>query len=483
MSVVVRGATSNSEVVSRPGNNTDVGLIVSPEATLARAGYSGSVGIIDPGTVVTGGIRREIDVSADFRQRVGTDTLMWMDAYSYTPINNSSYAVVTSTMTIDQSTNTGLLTLNAGNATATGNHVVLRTFRTFPVISAAPTYLYFSAIGVNQTAINAQCDVGLGFALTTAAPTDGVFFRWTLGGALVGVLNNNGVETTTPNLTQIFDNERAEYLIVMNDETVEFWIDGVFRASLSAVTTYTGHGVTRSQALPFLARLFNSGVASAAKSIRIAEASVSMGDLASNRLWATQMVGMELGSYQIPPGATAAQTAQWANSAAPASATLSNTTAGYTTLGGIFQFVAVAGAETDYALFAYQVPAGSVTQPGKNLIVRGVRIETFNSGAAVATTPHVFMWALGAGSSAASLATADSLTAAGRAPRRIPLGVQWLPVAAVVGQVASPVNVNLDAPILIAAGTFVHVILRMPTATATGSQVIRGTVMINGYFE
>jgi hypothetical protein len=483
MSVVIRGGTSNLNVEARAGLNSDNAVVVSPEATLARAGYSGSVGIIDPGTVVAGGIRREIDVSADFRQRVGTDTLMWMDAYSYTPINNSSYAVVTSTMTIDQSTNTGLLTLNANNATATGNHVVLRTWRTFPVISAAPTYLYFSAIGVNQTAINAQCDVGLGFALTTATPTDGVFFRWTLGGALVGVLNNNGVETTTANLTQIADNERAEYLIVMNDESVEFWIDGVFRARLSAVTTYTGHGVTRSQALPFLARLFNSGTASGAKSIRIAEASVSMGDLASNRLWATQMAGMELGGYQSPPGAAASQTATWANSAAPASATLSNTAAGYTTLGGIFQFAAVAGAETDYALFAYQVPAGSVTQPGKNLIVRGVRIETFNSGAAVATTPHVFMWALGAGSSAASLATADSLTAAGRAPRRIPLGVQWLPVAAVVGQVASPVDVNLDAPILIAAGTFVHIILRMPTATATASQVIRGTVMINGHFE
>jgi len=53
--------------------------------------------------------------------------------------------------------------------------------------------------------------------------------------------------------------------------------------------------------------------------------------------------------------------ANYANSAAPASATLSNTAAGYTTLGGQFQFAAVAGAETDYALFAYTVPAASVS--------------------------------------------------------------------------------------------------------------------------
>jgi hypothetical protein len=43
--------------------------------------------------------------------------------------------------------------------------------------------------------------------------------------------------------------------------------------------------------------------------------------------------------------------------------------------------------------------------------------------------------------------------------------------------------VNLDAPLYVAAGTFAHVILRMPVATATASQIIRGLVMINGYFE
>lgn len=38
--------------------------------------------------------------------------------------------------------------------------------------------------------------------------------------------------------------------------------------------------------------------------------------------------------------------------------TISNTAAGYATPGGAFRRVAVAGAETDYALFAYLVPAG-----------------------------------------------------------------------------------------------------------------------------
>jgi hypothetical protein len=36
---------------------------------------------------------------------------------------------------------------------------------------------------------------------------------------------------------------------------------------------------------------------------------------------------------------------------------------------------------------------------------------------------------------------------------------------------------------MVEAGTFCHVILKMPVGTATGSQIIRGVVMLNGYFE
>lgn len=482
MSVVIRGGTSGltSDVVAgEAGSN---GSVVSVESTLARAGFAGGLGIVDQGAVVTGGIRREIDVSSDFRQRVGLDTILWQDVFQYTTINAGAYSVITSTMTITQAN--GLLNLNAGAATATGNHVVLRTYRTFPLISAGPTYLYFSAIGINQTATNAQCDVGLGYATTTVTPTDGVFFRWALDGTLRGILNNNGVETQTAALTKISDNERGEYLIVLNDENVEFWIDGVLRATLTAVTTYTGHGVVQSSALPFVARLFNSGTASAAKRIGISECNVSLGDLNTTRLWAAQMSGMEQNSLQSPAGAASSQLANYANSAAPVSATLSNTAAGYTTLGGQFQFAAVAGAETDYALFAYQVPAGSVTQPGKNLVVRGVWIDTINTGAAVATTATTLQWAIAFGSTAVSLATADSLTAGTRAPRRLTLGTQWFPVGAVVGADSGKrIDVNLDAPVVVAAGTFLHVILKMPVGTATASQVIRGVVGVNGYFE
>jgi hypothetical protein len=149
----------------------------------------------------------------------------------------------------------------------------------------------------------------------------------------------------------------------------------------------------------------------------------------------------------------------------------------------LFQFAAPAGAETDFVIFTYTVPAGSVTQPGKNLVLRGVRIDTVNTGAAVATTATTLFWALGVGGTAADLATADSLTAATRAFRRIPLGIQSFIVGAVAGAQATPIDVNLDAPVVVAPGTRVNGIVRVPIGTATGSQVIRGMITINGYFE
>jgi len=39
-------------------------------------------------------------------------------------------------------------------------------------------------------------------------------------------------------------------------------------------------------------------------------------------------------------------------------------------LGGQFQFAAVAGAETDFALFAFQVPAAAAAGGNRNLVIR-----------------------------------------------------------------------------------------------------------------
>jgi hypothetical protein len=175
---------------------------------------------------------------------------------------------------------------------------------------------------------------------------------------------------------------------------------------------------------------------------------------------------------------TGAQAANHANSTAPTSATLSNTAAGYTTLGGRYQFAAPAGAVTDFALFGFQVPTSF------RFVVTGISISACNTGAAVATTATSLEWSLGVGSTAVSLATADAIAATPTsAPRRIPLGKQSFAIGAAAEACTTDVVRAFMSPHVVESGRFLHVILAVPVGTATASQVIRGTVTIDGYFE
>jgi len=249
-------------------------------------------------------------------------------------------------------------------------------------------------------------------------------------------------------------------------------------------TPQAAGGPCMSMALPMFIRQVNVSVTSQAQQFQLYSVAVSQADMANNRSWATAQGAMGNSFINQPDSVAAAQAQNYVNSTVPASATLSNTAAGYTTLGGQWQFVAVAGAETDYALFGFQVPAGAANVPGKNFIVTGVHIETYNMVVAVATTPTIFQWALGVGSTAVSLATADSLTTATRAPRKVALGAQYLPIGAVVGQCANAIDVNFkENPVVAEAGTWVHLILKMPVGTATSTEVFRGTASIFGYYE
>ncbi len=185
------------------------------------------------------------------------------------------------------------------------------------------------------------------------------------------------------------------------------------------------------------------------------------------------MAAGDRGSFWNP--SSLAQLANHANSTSPSSATLSNTAAGYSTLGGRYQFAAVAGAATDYALFAWQVPTTMT------LFITGVSISLVNTGAAVATSAHILDWALGINSTAVSLATTDSGSTYG--PRRLPLGTQALLTSAAIGATAPDLVRTFNTPIVVKPGRFIHTILQMPVATATASQVLRGDVMFNGFLR
>lgn len=477
MSVIIKGGDS-ANLVSVDANNN---LAVVTPNVINDTGYMVMVGENHDGgaTGLQTAVRRAMRVTPDGRLRTGIDQVTWEDTFNHTVVDTSAYQCVTSTATLALSG--GRLVFNSGNSVASAAVSRVQTYRTFQLSASSTNEVVFRARFNVALQANSIVEMGLGFAATTATPTDGVYFKVNTAGALQGVVNVNGTESTVGLDFTPVPNENNFYRIVQDQDQAEFYINGHLYGVKSIADTSAA--TSNSRALPLLMRCYNAAVVSTAFRMEISDVAVIGRDLANNRLWATCRAGMEQSSINNARGSAAAQTANYANTAAPVSATLSNTAAGYATLGGQYQFAAVAGAETDYALFGFQVPLPSAAAAGKNLVIRGIRIETMNIGAAVATTSTVLQWGLGVGSTAVSLATTDSATAGTRAPRRITLGVQSFAIGAAIGSVANPVDVNLDAPLYVAAGTFVHVILKMPIGTATASQIIRGTVMINGYWE
>jgi hypothetical protein len=171
---------------------------------------------------------------------------------------------------------------------------------------------------------------------------------------------------------------------------------------------------------------------------------------------------------------TGNQSANYTNNTGPTNATLSNTAASYTTIGGLFQFVAPAGAETDYALFAYQVPVGYT------LYVDSVRIGSFVTGTKSSTSETILQWALAANSSGVSLATVGP-----HPPIFFPAGMQEAPKSASRGTPfdPSPVYYKPRTPVAVSPTRYFHVVLRVPVGNPTITQTIRGYVNVEGYFQ
>lgn len=407
------------------------------------------------------------------RLSTGVQTLEMFDPVDGATINTNIWnQPAPTTFTVAQNATTGFLVLNSGASIAINAQCQINSIKRMQLINTfVPTArILFKTPNVPQA--NATIELGFGTATGTAAPTDGAFFRWSSASEFRCVTVFNSVETTSAALTAPTANVCHTSHITFRGTQVEFFIDDV---SVASVANPLGNpNPQNSSRLPIFARVYNGGTSPVtAPELHLAAVSLWRNDLNTNKLWPAQMAGIGRSSYQHP--ATYGQNTNHANSTSPTSATLSNTAAGYTTLGGRFQFAAPLGAATDFALFGFQVPADF------QLIINGLRIDAVNTGAAVATTATILDWGIGANSSAVSLATTDTATTT--APRRVPLGVQSLMVGAAIGAVVETLVINFDTPIVVDGGRFFHIILQVPLGTATALQVIRGNIFINGYFE
>lgn len=402
---------------------------------------------------------------------VSIDSLILYEQVDGAALNTNVWLTSVDTMTIAQAG--GYIALNAGSNLTTNKYSILTSIKYCPMYANLPLRVMLNAKLANTPQANTIVEMGLGLASGVSAPTDGAFYRFTSSGALQAVMNNAGAEQTAVIPITFTYNEATLFEIIIVEDLVQYLIDDVLVAEIevpigTAFPTNAGR-------LPVFARVYNSGTPAAAQILSIGQVIVTQQALNQNKSWAEVLAGLGRTAYQSPL-TTFGQTANHANSTSPTSATLANTTAGYATLGGRFQFAAIAGAATDYALFAYQVPAGY------QLFINQVRISLINSGIAVAITGSVFDWAIGVNASAVSLATTDNPPTSW-APRRIPLGTQGFEIADGVGEWAETLKQNFTSPLVVDGGRYVHIILQCPIGTATATEVFRGDVMIGGYFE
>lgn len=401
-------------------------------------------------------------------------------------VNVQKWTQTSTTFVPAQSTLAGY-NFNSTSLTTVSAVSVLSSQRLFSRYPRVP--LHFKQRLRHSMLPGAIADFGFGVpATTTLIVPNGCCFRLTNSGSIRGVITINNVEIAIGNvLSTVASNGNAVgaalimsnsyytsnyfvYDIIIDDDNIVFTVQdtqtGEIIGLLSLRVPINQYKMWGATSLPIYNRVYNNTAPASAPVYIVSEMQVLSLDWAIN-----PDISQLAGSLSLSAGRhpfTGAQNENHANSTAPTSATLSNTAAGYTTLGGRFQFAAVAGAVTDYALFGFTVPAGS------KFLCEGIHIGLYNTVVAVSTTPTIFEWSMGFNSSAVSLVTANII--------RRQVGCQNFQVGAGVGACATPLDVNFITPEVVESGRILHVILNMPVGNATATEIFRGQVMIKGRF-
>lgn len=410
----------------------------------------------------------------DGRLSIGHSYLHFYDQFENATVNTTIWTQDQSGMAQVQAN--GSLTLNSGGSTTADAYSTLTGAKRVVIINEYATNSLWRARVVAQD--EANISFGYGIASGTAAVPDGAFFRFN-NGQLWGVAAFGGAETLVEFDSLPISTDFYAYEITVFENRILFSIrsnDGKFAESVTLQLSATQSAFFESSHLPLFARVFNENPGpSAAAQLVLGQAAASQLDVNMQKPWSEQLAGTGLGAIVNPN--THAQTTNYVNNTAPVSAVLSNTTPSYTTLGGLFQFDAPTGAETDYALFGFQVPI----PPGRTLYVWSVVIAALNLGASVNNaTPTAIQWAIAANSSGASLATG-----APNPPIKTAVGIQSVNKGATAGDPYQPpiLTYTPRTPLVVFPGRYLHVIARVISGVATTNQIVRGTVTVEGYFE
>ena len=456
---------------------------------------AGNVGCVrqfsenDSGSV-TGVVRiASGEADSDYRQRVSQDLLLDDHIFNYTAQDTGKH--LSAAGTIASTWTVGNFTTNSGNtaAPAAGSFAGIATWAMFPnngtqTLSADVTAA-FSAQPQTNTFIEFGF-AGASYVPSATAPTDGVFARLSSAGlSLVAV--NAGTETTQAvplsggTGTWVYtEDKKYQYILYMGGVVGQLWVnDGTGAVLLANIPMPAAQGrIASGQGMRFF---FNQrvtvGAAGGAIQGKLGAYNVRLGGSNLTSTISTQGNRIQ-GSYQGASGGTMGSLATYANSTNPVAAAPINTslTANLPTLGGQGAVIAAVAAATDGIWASYQVPAATISIPGRRLVLRGVRLDAVNLGAAVATTATTIQFSIAYGHTAVSLANTEG--AASKAPRRVALGFMTWAIGAAIGAgpQSGPVFLDLgDALLFVNPGEHVALVGKFLAGTATAAQVINFT--------
>jgi len=496
----------------KSGASADI-LTIDPTTKAARVLLMDSAGDVlskarnaslegDEGVPVMGGFlpgrkARFMRLDSVGTVRAGDPAIRFVDPIELNMTTTTGNLWVQSLTTMAASVGSGVKTYNSASTTTTTTGVMdvsLQRFDRRPGRLIRHRVRAMAKWGTTVGAgTNGVVDFGFGApaSQTALAVTDGVFWRVTAAGALSlvhalstaettlvtlgtfssGVITSDGSVSGFVNGQSVRVDSYYQWEIVIGDDYVFAQIVDTETGSVIFENTYhqvrTAIGHVQASHVAVFNRVFNSGAATTACQLLVTHLTVEQLDGALGMTLDDMLAGLQRTSNSVPT--TQVQAANYANSAAPASATLSNTAAGYTTLGGQFQFAAVAGAETDYALFGFTVPS-----PYRFRCKR-IIISAFNMGAAVATTAHLLQWFVSHNAATINLSTGTQW--------RETIGAQGIATGGTVGQPFTPPTLDWTGNKVTEPGRLIIIGLKMPVATATASQIIRGTVLVDGFFE
>jgi hypothetical protein len=491
LDTVLRGSASGAGAEVAGTNQ----LKVIPETVVhdnpQNVGAVKTYGENDQGQITGELLLSSPEVDVDYRQRISQDLVLDEVVFNYTAQDTGKH--LSAATTIASAWTVGNFTTNSGAtaAPAANSFAGLATWAQFPSIGTQTLSCDVEAAFSAQPVTNTYIEFGFAgaqYVPSASAPTDGVFLRLNSSG-LQGIAANSSTETSTGVFplsdgagTWVYQNDKKyQFIIYMGGVEAEFWVnDGDGALLLGRIPLPSGQGrMNSAQGLRFF---FNQrvtvGAAGGAIQGRLGAYNVRLGG--SNITSTVSAQGSRIwGSYQGASGGTMGTLATYPNSTNPTAAAPSNTalTANLPGgLGGQGTVTAAAGGSTDGIWSSYQVPASTVSIPGRRLVLRGVRLDAVNTGAAVATTATTIQFSLAFGHTAVSLATAEAVAA--KAPRRIALGYMTWAVGEAIGAQpqAGPVFLDLgDAPIFVNPGEFVALVGKFIVGTATASQTITFT--------